>query len=219
MATVSLNATSRTQMGKGPARKVRAQGMIPAVVYRAGTAATSIIINPHEVENGFRRSGNRNTLVDIGVDGKNFLCLVKSTQRDPVTDLLLHIDFFQVDDNTPVDVLVPVVPVGKAAGVTLGGRLQLIVRDLKLRCKPADIPENVPVDVTHLEAGEFLKVSSVPAPSNTEIIAPNDFNVFSVIGKRSEEEIEAEEAAAAAAAAGAAEAEASEEATTETDSE
>ena len=202
MATVSLNATPRTEMGKGPARKVRAQGLIPAVVYRAGTAATSITINPQEIENAFRRTANRNTLVDIGVDGQNYLCLVKSTQRDPVTADLLHIDFFQVDDNEAVDVLVPVVAVGRAAGVTAGGRLQLIVRDLNVRCKPADIPESVPVDVTPLEVGDFLRVSAVPAPSNTEIIAPNDFNIVAVLGKRVavevvEEDADADDAAAA----------------------
>lgn len=184
MATVSLNATSRTEMGKGPARKVRAQGLIPAVVYRGGGTATSITINPLEIENAFRRTGNRNTLVDIGVEGSNFLCLVKSTQRDPVTAELLHIDFFQVEDNEEVSVKVPVVPTGKAAGVTAGGRLQVIVRDLQVRCKPADIPDNVPVDVSPLNIGDFLRVSSVPAPSNTEILAPNDFNVVAVLGKR-----------------------------------
>jgi large subunit ribosomal protein L25 len=210
MATVSLNATSRTQMGKGPARKVRAQGLIPAVVYRAGTEATSITINPLEIENAFRRTGNRNTLVDIGVDGSNFLCLVKSTQRDPVTAELLHIDFFQVDDNEEVTVKVPVVPVGKAAGVTAGGRLQVIVRDLNLRCKPADIPDNVPVDVSPLNVGDFLRVSSVPAPTNTEILAPNDFNVVAVVGKRgAAEEVEEEGAEEGAG----------EETATETDSE
>ena len=109
---------------------------------------------------------------------------MKSTQRDPVTAQLLHIDFFQVQDNEEVTVKVPVVPVGKAAGVTAGGRLQVIVRDLNVRCKPADIPENVPVDVSPLNIGDFLRVSSVPSPSNTEILAPNDFNVVAVVGKR-----------------------------------
>jgi large subunit ribosomal protein L25 len=191
MATVSLNATSRTDIGKGPARKVRAQGMIPAVIYRAGSPATSITINPHEIENAFRSTGNRNTLVDIDVGGTNFVCLVKATQRDPVNARLMHIDFFQVDDNETVDVSVPVTTTGKAAGVTAGGRLQIIVRDLNIRCKPGDIPDAVPVDVTEMIVGDFVRVSEINAPGDSEIIAPNDYNVIAVLGKRLELEVEA----------------------------
>ena len=85
MATVSLSATPRTDFGKGAARKIRAQGLLPAVIYRAGQPATSIVLDPLALETAFRRSGNRNTLVDLGVDGSNYVCLVKETQRDPVS--------------------------------------------------------------------------------------------------------------------------------------
>ena len=92
MATVSLSATPRTDFGKGAARKIRAQGLLPAVIYRAGQPATSIVLDPLALETAFRRSGNRNTLVDLGVDGSNYVCLVKETQRDPVSAVLLHVD-------------------------------------------------------------------------------------------------------------------------------
>jgi len=193
MATVSLSASSRTDIGKGNARKIRAKGLLPAVIYRAGQPATSVSLDPNELENAFRRSGNRNTLVDIGVDGKNFVCLVKKTQRDPVTSNLIHVDFYEVDENEEVVVKVPTNPTGKAAGVVAGGKLRTIVRDLTVRCKPGDIPATVDVDVTPLDVGDFIRVSNVPAPAGSEIIAPNDFNVFTVIGKRgalTDEEIE-----------------------------
>ena len=122
MATVSLSATPRADFGKGAARKVRAAGLLPAVIYRAGQPATSISLDPHELETAFRRSGNRNTLVDLGVDGSNFVCLVKETQRDPVSSELLHVDFYEVNDQETVTVLVPVEAVGKAAGVVAGGK-------------------------------------------------------------------------------------------------
>ncbi len=184
MATVSLNASSRTDLGKGNARKIRAKGLLPAVIYRAGQPATSVSIDPNELENAFRRSGNRNTLVDLGVDGKNFVCLVKKTQRDPVTANLLHVDFYEVDENESVVVKVPINPTGKAAGVVAGGKLRSIVRDLTVRCKPGDIPATVDVDVTRLEVGDFIRVSAVTAPAGSEIVAPNDFNVLTVVGKR-----------------------------------
>lgn len=193
MATVSLSANPRDDYGKGAARKIRAQGLLPAVIYRAGQPATSISLDPRELENAFRRSGNRNTLVDLGVDGNNFVCLVKSTQRDPVTANLLHVDFYEVLDTEAVSVSVPVEPVGKAAGVVAGGKLRVIRRDLTVSCKPGDIPATVQVDVTKLNVGDFIRVSGIAAPSGVEIVAPNDFNVLTVVGKRGMQVVEAED--------------------------
>ncbi len=184
MATVSLSANSRNESGKGSARKLRAEGLMPAVIYRAGQPATSISIDPFALENAFHKTRNRNTLVALGVDGTTYTCLVKATQRDPVTSNLLHVDFFEVDDNENVLVVVPVTTTGKAPGVVAGGVLRLIKRDLKVRCKPGAIPESVAVDVSSLNIGDFIRVSGVAAPESTEIIAPNDFNVLTVIGKR-----------------------------------
>ena len=198
MATVNLTANPREEMGKGAARKLRAAGLLPAVIYRAGQPATSISLDPLALENAFRKTGNRNTLVDLGVDGKSFVCLVKSTQRDPMSAELLHVDFFEVDSNEDVVVDVPVSAVGKAAGVVAGGKLRIVKRDLRIQCKPADIPDTVAVDVTPLSIGDFVRVSQVPAPSGTQIVAPNDFNVVTVLGKRGAleaEEVEAEEGA------------------------
>ena len=184
MATVSLSANPRNESGKSFARKLRAEGLLPAVIYRAGQPATSISLDPLALENAFQKTGNRNTLVELGVDGTTFTCLVKETQRDPVTANLLHVDFFEVDDKEDVLVVVPVTTTGKAPGVVAGGKLRLIKRDLKVRCKPQAIPESVPVDVSRLNIGDFVRVSGVQAPESTEIVAPNDFNVLTVIGKR-----------------------------------
>ena len=205
MATVSLSANSRNEYGKGAARKLRADGLMPAVIYRAGQPATSVTLDPLALENAFRKTGNRNTLVKLGVDGTDFVCLVKETQRDPVTSNLLHVDFFEVDANESVLVEVPVSTAGKAPGVVAGGKLRIIKRDLKIKCKPDDIPETVAVDVSMLNIGDFVRVSGVQAPANTEIVAPNDFNVVTVVGKRGammeDEELEADQAEGAAEAA------------------
>ena len=204
MATVSLSANIRDNFGKGAARKARAQGLLPAVIYRGGQPATSITLNPGELENAFRRTGDRNTLVDLGIDGQNFVCLVKSTQRDPASAELLHVDFYEVDNNEPVVITVPVEAVGKAAGVVAGGKLRIIKRDLTISCKPGDIPETVQVDVTPLNVGDFVKVSAVPAPSGAEILASSDFNVLTILGARGVEVAEEEDETAAAETEGAA---------------
>ena len=199
MATVSLSANSRSDHGKGAARKLRAEGLMPAVIYRAGQSATSISLDPQKLENAFRKTANRNTLVDLGVGDTNFVCLVKETQRDPLTGNLLHVDFFEVDDNEFVHVEVPVSTAGKAPGVVAGGSLRIIKRDLRIKCKPGDIPDTVAVDVGTLNIGDFVRVSGIPAPNGTQIVAPNDFNVVTVIGKRGALALEAEEEAGAEA--------------------
>jgi large subunit ribosomal protein L25 len=192
MATMSLSATTRTNSGKGAARKIRALGQIPAIIYRAGQPATSVSINPNDLENAFRRTGNRNTLVDIGVDGKNFICLVKHAQREPGVDVLLHVDFYEVSADEAVNVVVPVRSFGKSLGEVAGGRLHVIRRDLTVRCKPGDIPESVDVDITNLEIGDFVRVSGVTPPAGAEIISQIDFNVVTILGKREDLEVEEE---------------------------
>ena len=197
MEAVTITANPRGDFGKGAARKARAKGLLPAVIYRAGQPATSITLDPHALETAFRRTGNRNTLVELGVDGTSYVCLVKATQRDPLTTLLIHVDFFQVLESEPVSVTVPVEPTGKSIGEVAGGSLRLIRRDLGITCKPGDIPSSVKIDVTNLEVGDFVRVSDIVTGKGVEIEARNDFNVLTVLGKREMLEVEAPEVEAA----------------------
>jgi len=195
MATISLKATTRTDSGKGVARKIRREGNIPAVVYRGGDNATSVVIDPAEITLKFNRTGNRNTLVNLDLESGSRLCLVREVQRHPVSGNLRHIDFYEVTDDQLITVSVPVEAVGTAKGIKLGGKLQLMRRDLNVRCKPADIPSTVKVEVSELDVGEFVRVSQVTAPENTELIFGGDFNVITVVGKRgAKDEEETEEA-------------------------
>lgn len=184
MATVSMDASLRTATGKGGARKARAAGGLPAVVYRGGATATPITVDPDSIELAFAKTGDRNTLVvlDIGGDRKR-TCLVKDVQRHPVSRRLEHLDFYEVEDEQYVTVEVLVRPVGEAVAYKLGGRLQTARRSLFVRSKPADIPGTVDIDVTAMDVGDLIRVSQVSAPANTEIIFGNDFNVLAMIGK------------------------------------
>jgi len=184
MEAVSIPANSRDDFGKGAARKARAKGLLPAIIYRAGQPVTTISLDPHDLENAFRKTGNRNTLVDLGVDGSNYICLVKDTQRDPLSTSLVHVDFYQVMESEAVTVMVPAEPVGKAEGEVAGGKLRLIRRDLKVRCKPGDIPATVQFDVTEMIVGDYFRVSEIVPPKGVEILAHADFNVATVLGKR-----------------------------------
>jgi len=198
MATISLTATNREASGKGAARKVRRAGFIPAVIYREGQPATSITIDPDELELNFQRTRDPNTLVDIGIEkGESWTCLVRAVQRHPVSGVLRHVDFFQVNDEEEVVVAVPIVPEGVAAGTKLGGTLQLIQRKINVRCLPKAIPSAIPVDVSNLNVNDFIRASQIQPPKGGVLIFSGDFNVVTVVGQRKMEEVveEMEEAA------------------------
>jgi large subunit ribosomal protein L25 len=184
MHTETLTATVRDGVGKGVARKLRAAGQLPAVIYGQGNAAITVAVPTAEVEAIFRRTANRNTLLSLTVGGDEHVCLVKEAQRHPVGRHLWHLDLYRVDPELPVRVRVELKPKGTAQGVKMGGRLQVMRRHLDVVCKPADIPAVIHVDVTKLEIGKFAKVSAVTPPDGVTILYKGDFNLFAVIGKR-----------------------------------
>lgn len=184
MQTETIQVAARSGTGKGVARKLRAQGMIPAVIYSKGSDALAIKLNEAALEAVFRRTLNRNTLLSLTVDGTEHICLVKDAQRHPVSRRILHVDFYRVDPESPVEVEVNITTKGTAEGVKMGGRLQIIRRSLMVRSIPANIPAKLEVDVTNLQIGKFVKVSEVTPPNGVELIYKNDFNLVSVIGKR-----------------------------------
>jgi large subunit ribosomal protein L25 len=201
MATVSINASARTDFGKSAARKLRTAGQLPAVVYRNGEAASHIALNPHELEQAFRKTMNRNTLVELKIDGHTKTCLVRETQRDPVDKALMHIDFVELDLKADVVVEIAVRAEGTAKGMSIGGKLRTIQRTVKVRCKPADIPDALIVDITDLDLGDYVKVSEISAPKGSKIIASDDFNLLAIVGRRGgelEDEAPAEEEVTAA---------------------
>ena len=184
MQTETMQVAARAGTGKGVARKLRAQGMIPAVIYSKGSEALHIQLTESELEAIFRRTLNRNTLISMTVDGTEHVCLVKSAQRHPVSRRILHVDFYRVDAAEAVEVEVDIASSGTAEGVRMGGRLQTIRRSLTVRCLPANIPAKIEVDVTDLNIGKFIRVSEVAQPEGVEVVYKNDFNLFSVIGKK-----------------------------------
>ncbi len=184
MDAVSITAEDRGSFGKGQARKIRAQGKIPAIVYRGGSEASHVTINPAELEKIFRRSRNRNTLLSINAGGADRICLVKDVQRHPLTQELVHVDFFEVSPEEPVRVEVNITPVGTATGVKMGGRLRVIRRTVDVVCKPADIPAKIEADVSIVEIGRFFKLSDVTPPEGSAFPYAYDFNLYTVVGKR-----------------------------------
>jgi large subunit ribosomal protein L25 len=197
MEEVVLSASVRSETGKGAARKSRAAGKTPGVLYRPGSAATPITFDLGALAAIFRKSHDPNTVVTVDVDGTKHTCLVREIQRHPVSRVVEHADFYSVGAGDRVQVQVAIQPQGKAAGTRSGGTLRLLARKVKVSCPSGSIPKQIDVDVTPLEVGQILKASQMVAPEGVEFLYKQDFNVVTVEGKR---QSKAEEAAAAAAA-------------------
>lgn len=180
MDAVSLSSQARTEFGKGAARKLRASGRIPVAVYRGGNDPAHLSVDPAELDAVFRKSQNRNTLLDLG--GR--ICLVKDVQRHPVSRRVRHLDLYEVDPNEEVLVVVPIRSVGTAEGVKMGGRLRTLKRDIRVRCKPADIPEAIEYDVSNVGIGRFIRTTEATVPAGVTLANKVDENVFTVVGKK-----------------------------------
>jgi large subunit ribosomal protein L25 len=181
------------KLGKSDARKVRLAGSLPAVVYGPHEEATPIEINPKQLVEIFRKSGNRNTVVELELGGQTVPCLVREVQRHPLSREILHVDFFKVAAGREVEVQVPVKPVGKAKGLSLGGRVLVVRRKLTIRCAYDKIPESITFDVGPLEIGDKVMVSQMTAPEGATIVFDQDFQVILLAGKvRERAEVAAE---------------------------
>ena len=181
--TLAVQARSGSA-GKGTARKLRKNGKIPAVVYAGGSDATHIEVDPNALTEIFRQTQNRNTVVQLDLGGETINCLVQDAQRHPLSREVLHVDFYRLADGQSVEVMVPVRGVGRAKGMTIGGRLRIIRREIKIRCDWKDIPETIDHDISPMDIGDMVKASELTLPAGVELVAENDFNVLTIYGRR-----------------------------------
>ena len=186
----TLEAEHRNPGKKGDARKLRRSGRVPAVYYGPAQETMSLVVDPEVLVRLFQTTGDRNTVVQLKVDGSDYPALVREVQRHPVTREIQHIDFYCPPKDRAIEVVVPVTTVGKPAGEIVGGRLRIIRREVRAACHYTKIPVNFEVDVSHMEVGDMVRVSEVKTPSGVELVYENDFNVVTVYGKREEEEEE-----------------------------
>lgn len=206
MEISKLTATTRTEFGKGPARRLRNAGQIPAVAYGKKLEATSLAVDPKALKSALSGPHGRNRVLEVQVQGKSAItALVKEYAHHPVTREILHADFIQVDLKEPVDVEVPFKVTGKAKGVVAGGELSQPFRVLPVRCLPEKIPVQLEADVTDLGLNESFKTSQLKLPEGVSVRLPAEQTVVAVVApeKRGEEEVAAPAAGAAPAAAAA----------------
>jgi large subunit ribosomal protein L25 len=202
MKSVPLNAFARTASRGRKVKHLRSTGRVPAVIYGAKTKPENLEVNAKEMEDLIHHSVSENILVDLAVDKAKRLALVQEVQHHPLHGTVLHVDFHEVSADEKVTVMVPVETVGEAAGVkTGGGVLEHVLFKIKVRALPKDLPEQIIVDVSHLELGKSIHLGEIKAPEGVEILGDKKVSVISVALPKTEEE-EAAEAATEPQAAG-----------------
>lgn len=199
MSDIVVSAEAREQRGKNEARRLRARGRIPAIVYAPGKENVAVSVSPRELAVVFKTGAAENTLVDLELEGKKRKVILKDYQVHPVRSEFLHADFYEVALDKPIQVKVHVELVGIPVGVkTHGGLLEFVTRELLVSCLPLDIPKKFSIDITALEIGGEVRVSAVPAPDKVKIMTDGDLLVAHVVAKHAEEAAAATDAPAAA---------------------
>lgn len=198
----TLEAKARTGSGKGFARRTRAEGLIPAVVYGPHLEKPiTISVEPKALRTAIATPKKLNTVLGLKVDGAQHMVLLKDYQMDPVTRELLHADFIDVRENEPVKVNVPVVLTGKAIGVTEGGILTQMRREIEVWALPGAIPQQIEADVTAMKITSVLHINDVKMPAGVTVKTNVNYTV--AVCSAPEVEKVVEPVAAAAAAPGA----------------
>lgn len=200
----TLAAGTRQTRGKNEARRLRRAGRLPAVAY-GGTPVESqaLEVDPKALLRILHSESGVNTLVDLQVDDSPYgQVLIKDIQHDPVTDSLLHVDFFRLAMDRAITVTVPVTLSGEAAGVKQqGGLLDFITREIQVECMPAEIPEHIDIDVRELLIGDGVRVRDVAEGKSWTAVSDADTLLVHVTqaktGAADEEEEEEGEAEAA----------------------
>lgn len=175
-----LKAERRDGTGKGAARKLRAAGRVPAVLYGHGAEPALLSIASQDLLHVFHQAGG-SVLIDLKIDGKSHLAIPKEVQRDHLHGRYVHVDFLAVRRDELIKVEVEVRATGDAPGVKAGGVVEFHTRDLEVEATPTNVPEFLEIDVSELEIGQSLKVSDVVAPEGVTILADPDETVLSVI--------------------------------------
>ena len=186
MADNAIQVEVRGDAGKGVARKLRAAGRIPGVVYGRAQAPVPISLDPKALRRLLVKSdAGLNTLLELDVAGGGALhgkpVLVRDLQRDPVKGEYLHADLFAVDLAQKIQVSVPIHVAGKARGVEFGGILDHSLRELEITCLPTAIPREISVDVSALDVGDSLHVRDLVLPEGVELRSDGELSVVSVV--------------------------------------
>ena len=173
MNEYELQAELREGGGKGAARRLRREGMIPAVLYGAGKDAVSLKLNANAVGKQLANEAFYSHILEIKVDGEGTQAVLKALQRDPATDLVVHMDLLRVSSSQEITMHVPLHFVGEdtCPGIKAGGVANHLLVDLEISCLPKNLPEYIEVDMLHMDIGDSIHLSELKMPERVTLLA------------------------------------------------
>src|SRR5438067_9503742 len=181
MAEKKLSANLRDGGGKGSARKLRAQGKVPAILYGHGMNPVKVAIDDRDLYHVLHTDAGTNVLVDLHVGKDQHLAMPREIQRDHIRGQFLHVDFLVVRRDEKINVDVPVHLVGESHGVKEGGVVEHHLWDLKVECLPTNVPQSIEADISALGIGEILTVAQISVPSGVTVLTPSEETIVSVV--------------------------------------
>jgi large subunit ribosomal protein L25 len=184
---IELKADIRTSSGNGPARALRREGKIPAVLYGPGKEAILLSVDIKDLGKSLKTSKGGHPLFKLKIQDNqksNRSAMLRELQTHPVSQKYLHADFYEISMDRKITVSIPIVALGTAKGVEDGGILQLIRREVDVLCLPMEIPEAIEVDVSHLEIGDSIHLNEISLSGDIELADDSDYTVITVVGQK-----------------------------------
>ena len=176
-------------ISKGAMKKMRVSGFIPAIVYGGGVKNTNITVDAAKFSHILSKAGH-NVIITLNMPDKSSeMVLIKEVQKNVISRDISHIDFYHVSMTKQIEISIPIMLTGEAPGVKSGGVLSHIVREIKVKCLPADIPEKVIIDVSNLQIGHTIVVKDLPLPKNVEILMQSEQIVVNIVSPTILEEV------------------------------
>jgi large subunit ribosomal protein L25 len=200
---IELQATTRTGTGNGPARALRREGRVPAILYGPADKPQMLSVGTHDFEEVVKEGNVGRSIFNLVIDGgkETKAAMIKELQIHPVHHGLIHVDFYAVDMARKVRVNVPVTATGKSKGVETGGMLQIIRRELEVLCLPDAIPQEITIDITELDVGQSVHVEDIQLGGDVELPHEVNFTVLTILSQKKAEVEEVEEGEEVAEAA------------------
>ena len=200
---ITITAEPRDSRGKNEARRLRAKGSMPAVLYGGADGPTPVAVDPKEVGKILNSKTGHNTIfnLSVGNNGQTPVMIV-DWQYDPIKESLLHVDLKRIDLSRRITVKVPVVTQGDPKGVKIqGGIHEVVTREIEIECLPSDIPDQFIVDVSELMIGQNIRAGDIPMSGSAKLISSPEAVISHVVSLRAEEPTPAEAVVEAAPAA------------------
>jgi large subunit ribosomal protein L25 len=191
MANATLAAEPRTETGKGAARKLRAAGRVPAVIYGHNREPQGLSVNARDLAKLLERISAASTVIELdGLGAGTSRTLIREIQRHPLKRNIVHVDFQELVAGEKVHVALPIVFVGTAVGVReQGGLLEEVMRELQVSVDPASIPNHIDVDVSALTIGHPIHVRDLTLPAGVTVLDDPDATVVAVAAPRTTEAV------------------------------